>query len=134
MTVLSQPASTVSTVLNNQTLAIINSKAPFGSTFGKDSLDVALIFASFEQGLSLFFQGDGVYQLIDKQDGSIVSVKDYLKTFAAFEFYDIKDIYICQQSLVERKLPHDFHIAHVQVLSAKDFSLQLAQHKHVLRF
>jgi len=115
-------------------LALINSKAPFSSTYGKDSLDVALIFGSFEQGVSLFFQGDGVYQLIDKQDSSIISVKNYLKTFAAFEFYDIEDIYVCQQSVVERKLSDAFHIENVQLLTAKDFSLQLTQHKHILRF
>lgn len=117
-----------------KTLALINSKAPFSSAYGKDSLDVALIFASFEQGVSLFFQGDGVYQLIDKQDGSVISVKDYLKTFSAFEFYDIEDIYVCQQSLSERKLSNAFHIDSIQIITAKDFALQLTQHKNILRF
>jgi tRNA 2-thiouridine synthesizing protein C len=115
-------------------LALINSKAPFASTYGKDSLDMALIFGSFEQGVSLFFQGDGVYQLIDKQDSNEISVKDYLKTFAAFEFYDIENIYVCQQSLNERRLSDAFHIENVQLLSAKDFALQITQHKHILRF
>jgi tRNA 2-thiouridine synthesizing protein C len=117
-----------------KTLAIINSKAPFGYTHGKDALDIALIFASFEQGVSLFFQGDGVYQLIDKQDGSIISVKDYLKTFSAFEFYDIDDVYVCQQSLIERNLTDTFHIDNVRVLTVKAFTSQLVQHKHILRF
>jgi len=130
----SEVAKTAEILNTTKTLALINSKAPFANTHGKDSLDVALIFASFEQVVSLFFQGDGVYQLIDQQDGSLISVKDYLKTFSAFEFYDIEDIYVCQQSLVERKLSNSFHIENVQVLTAKDFALQLSQHKHVLRF
>ncbi|MFQ3209639.1 MAG: tRNA 2-thiouridine synthesizing protein C, partial [Colwellia sp.] len=91
-------------------LAIINSKAPFSSNHGKDALDVALMFGSFEQKVSLFFQGDGVYQLMANQDGRLVSIKDYLKTFSAFEFYDIEDIYVCQQSLVSRQLNEIFHI------------------------
>ena len=91
-------------------LAIINSKAPFSSTHGKDALDIALIFGSFEQKVSLFFQGDGVYQLIADQDGSLLAIKDYLKTFSAFEFYDIEDIYVCQQSLSNRQLDENFHI------------------------
>lgn len=115
-------------------IAIINSKAPFSSTYGKDSLDVALIFASFEQEVSLFFQGDGVYQLIESQNGKLISVKDYLKTFSAFEFYDIEKVYVCQKSLTERKLPDDFHIEGVQVLSSTNFALTLKQHKHILRF
>jgi tRNA 2-thiouridine synthesizing protein C len=126
--------TTSTTATNIKHLAILNSKAPFSSPVGKESLDIALIFSSFEQHVSLFFQGDGVYQLINNQDSVQISVKDYLKTFAAFEFYDIEDIYICQQSLLERKLPDDFHIDNVQVLSSDDFSRHLMSHQHLLRF
>jgi tRNA 2-thiouridine synthesizing protein C len=115
-------------------LAIINSKAPYSSHLGKDALDVALIFGSYEQKVSLFFQGDGVYQLIAKQDTSLLSIKDYLKTFAAFEFYDIENVYACQQSLLIRQLKPSFHITNVQILSATEFSAALDQHQHVLRF
>jgi len=115
-------------------LAIINSKAPFSSSHGKDALDIALIFGSFEQKVSLFFQGDGVYQLINNQDGSVLSIKDYLKTFSAFEFYDIEDIYVCQQSLLNRKLSEEFHIDDVQVLASIEFGVALNSHQHILRF
>ncbi len=115
-------------------LAIINSKAPFSSSHGKDALDIALIFGSFEQKVSLFFQGDGVYQLINNQDGSLLSIKDYLKTFSAFEFYDIEDIYVCQQSLVNRKLSEEFHIDAVKVLASIEFGIALNSHQHILRF
>jgi len=115
-------------------LAIINSKAPFSSSHGKDALDIALIFGSFEQKVSLFFQGDGVYQLINNQDGSVLSIKDYLKTFSAFEFYDIEDIYVCQQSLVNRKLSEEFHIDAVKVLASIEFGIALNSHQHILRF
>ena len=115
-------------------LAIINSKAPFASAQGKDALDVALIFGSFEQKVSLFFQGDGVYQLIAGQDGSLVSVKDYLKTFSAFKFYDIEDIYVCQQSLKNRQLEEHFHINDVKVLTSAAFGQAINRHKHILRF
>ena len=114
--------------------AILNSKAPYSNTAGKDALDIALIFGSFEQPTSLFFQGDGVWQLMQGQNGSIISVKDYLKTFAAFEFYDLDNIYICQVSLIQRGLTDDFHIDQVQVLAKDDFAEKLAAHHTVLRF
>ena len=114
--------------------AIINSKAPFSNTAGKDALDIALIFGSFEQPTSLFFQGDGVWQLIQEQNGALISVKDYLKTFAAFEFYDLENIYVCQESLFQRSLTTDFHIEKVQVLAKKKFADKLAIHHTVLRF
>ena len=125
---------TTSALPQENGLAIINSKAPFGSSHGKDALDVALIFGSFEQKVSLFFQGDGVYQLMAEQDGTLVSIKDYLKTFSAFEFYDIEDIYVCQQSLIERKLGEAFHIDTVQVLPSIEFTQALNSHQHVLIF
>jgi len=114
--------------------AILNSKAPYSNSAGKDALDIALIFGSFEQPTSLFFQGDGVWQLIQGQNGTIISVKDYLKTFAAFEFYDIENIYICQESLIQRGLTADFHIEQVQVLARRVFAEKLATHHTVLRF
>ena len=57
-----------------KTLAIINAKAPYSDNAGKDALDIALIFGSFEQPVSLFFQGDGVYQLIDEQQAELIKV------------------------------------------------------------
>jgi tRNA 2-thiouridine synthesizing protein C len=122
--------------MNNTTksIAIINSKAPFSSNYGKDSLDVALIFGSFEQDVSLYFQGDGVYQLIEKQNSEVISVKNYLKTFSAFEFYDIEHIYVCRQSLIDRGLAEEYHIENVQTLMPIEFALKLQQHNHILRF
>lgn len=117
-----------------KTFAILNSKAPFASTAGKDALDIALVFGAFEQPVSLFFQGDGVWQLVNGQDGAMVSVKDYLKTFAAFEFYDIENVYVCQASLTARNLVSEFHIDEVQVLDPNGFAQKLSSHSTVLRF
>lgn len=114
--------------------AILNSKAPYSNTAGKDALDIALIFGSFEQPTSLFFQGDGVWQLVQGQDGAMISVKDYLKTFAAFEFYDLENIYICQDSLIQRGITDNFHIDQVQVLAKDEFAETLATHHTILRF
>lgn len=119
---------------STKTLAILNAKAPYSHCAGKDALDIALIFGSFEQPVSLFFQGDGVWQLISGQDGALISVKDYLKTFAAFEFYDIEEVYVCETSLAARNLSLDFHIESVQVLKQPQFSDKLASHQTVLRF
>jgi tRNA 2-thiouridine synthesizing protein C len=118
----------------NKSLALLNSKAPFTSNAGKDALDIALVFGSFEQSTALFFQGDGVYQLMQGQNSELISVKDYLKTFSAFEFYDIEEVYVCQTSLIERGLSSDFHIESVQVLQQHDFANKLASHNTILRF
>lgn len=119
---------------STKSIALLNSKAPYANSAGKEALDIALIFGSFEQKTALFFQGDGVYQLVSGQDGTLIAVKDYLKTFAALPFYDIEDVYVCQQSLIERGLTNHFHIDDVQVLNLQDFSDKLTEYNTLLRF
>ena len=100
----------------------------------KEALDAALIFGSYEQPTSLFFQGEGVRQLVNNQHLETVKIKDYLKTMAALAFYDIENIYLCKQSLEDRGLAENFHLDNVQVLSVNAFSDQLHQHHVILRF
>ena len=38
-------------------------QGPFGQKSGRDALEAALAFATFEQPVSLYFTGDGVWQL-----------------------------------------------------------------------
>ena len=119
---------------DDKTIAIINSQAPFSSASGKEALDAALIFGSYEQATSLFFLGDGVFQVIGDQNASAIDIKDYLKTFSALAFYDIENIYVCQESLTERNLTANFHLDNVQVLSNAEFSTRLHQHNVIYRF
>tara|TARA_R110000744_G_scaffold60497_1_gene125332 strand:+ start:482 stop:859 length:378 start_codon:yes stop_codon:yes gene_type:complete len=118
----------------DKTIAIINTQAPFSTAVGKEALDAALIFGSYEQATSLFFLGDGVFQVIGDQNASTIEIKDYLKTFSALEFYDIENIYVCKSSLQERNLSENFHMSNIQVLSNKDFSQRLHQHNVIYRF
>jgi len=120
--------------MSDKTIAIINSHAPFSSPAGKEALDAALIFGSFEQATSLFFLADGVFQVIGDQNAEAIELKDYLKTFSALEFYDIENIYVCQQSLTERGLTANFHLDNVQVLSNAEFSQRLHTHNVIYRF
>ena len=46
----------------------VNRRAPYGSIYGLESLEVVLIGAAFEQDVSLAFLGDGVFQLTKGQD------------------------------------------------------------------
>ena len=46
----------------------LNRKAPYGTIYALESLEVVLIGAAFEQDVSLAFIDDGVFQLMNKQD------------------------------------------------------------------
>lgn len=118
---------------NSKKIAILNASSTI-SEASKEALDAALIFGSYEQPTSLFFQGEGVRQLINHQSLETLKVKDYLKTMAALEFYDIENIFLCKKSLEDRGLTEDFHIDNVQVLPVDAFSDKLHQHDIILRF
>ena len=49
----------------------VNRRAPYGTIYAWESLEVVLIGAAFEQDVSLAFIDDGVYQLTKGQDTSV---------------------------------------------------------------
>ena len=86
----------------------INRKAPYGTIYALEALEVVLISAAFEQDVSLAFLDDGVYQLVKGQDTSGIGMKNFSPTYRALGDYDIKKLYVEQESLDERGLkPED---------------------------
>jgi len=82
----------------------MNRKAPYGTIYAWESLEVVLIAAAFDQDISLVFAEDGVYQLMKGQSTEEVGMKNFSPTYSALGDYDIKKIYIEQESLEERGL------------------------------
>ena len=85
----------------------INRKAPYGTIYAWESLEVVLIGAAFEQDVSLAFMDDGVYQLMKGQDTSAIGMKNFSPTYAALGDYEITKIYVEKESLEERGLTLD---------------------------
>jgi tRNA 2-thiouridine synthesizing protein C len=82
----------------------VNRKAPHGSIYALESLEVVLIGAAFDQEVSLAFIDDGVYQLLLNQDTSGIGVKNFSPTYKALGDYDINKIYVEKESLDLRGL------------------------------
>ncbi|GAA0344939.1 sulfurtransferase complex subunit TusC [Bowmanella denitrificans] len=117
-----------------QSIAIINRHAPHGSSHGQEALDLALVAGSFGQQVGLFFIGDGVFQLLRQQQPETILRKNYSKTFAALEFYDINTIIVCQDSLKERGLGEDDLSVAVELLSPTALTTRLKQFQHIVSF
>lgn len=116
-------------------IAIINCHSPFSLPVGRESLDLALIFGAYEQNVSLFFIGDGVFQLKKDQHGEVIESKDFLKTFAALPFYDIENIYICRDSIKNRGIDKtDLLLTNINLLSTSEISAIIHQHKVIYKF
>lgn len=82
----------------------MNRKAPYGTIYALESLEVVLIAAAFDQDVSLVFADDGVYQLMQGQNTEEIGMKNFSPTYSALGDYDIKKIYIEKESLEERGL------------------------------
>jgi len=85
----------------------LNRKAPYGTVYALESLEVVLIAAAFEQEVQLIFMDDGVYQLTKGQSTDGIGMKNFSKTYAALGDYDVNQIYVCNDSLAERGLTAD---------------------------
>ena len=55
----------------------VNRKAPHGTIYALESLEVVLISAAFDQDVSLAFLDDGVYQIVKNTDTKAVGMKNF---------------------------------------------------------
>jgi tRNA 2-thiouridine synthesizing protein C len=85
----------------------VNRKAPYGTIYALESLEVVLIGAAFDQDVSLAFLDDGVFQLTKGQDTVGIGIKNFSPTFRALGDYEVTKLYVEQESLDERGLTLD---------------------------
>jgi len=85
----------------------VNRKAPYGTIYAWESLEVVLIGAAFDQDVALAFIDDGVYQLVKGQDTNEIGMKNFSPTYSALGDYDINKIYVEKESLEARGLTID---------------------------
>ena len=82
----------------------LNRRAPYGTIYAWESLEVVLIGAAFDQDVSLAFLDDGVYQLVKGQDTSGIGMKNFSPTYQALGDYDVTKLYVEKESLEKRGL------------------------------
>lgn len=85
----------------------VNRRAPYGTVYALESLEVVLIGAAFEQDVAVLFIDDGVFQLKKDQDTADSDMKNFSPTFKALGDYDINKIYVSKESLEARGLTED---------------------------
>ncbi len=85
----------------------VNRRAPYGTIYALESLEVVLIGAAFEQDVSLVFLDDGVYQLAKGQKTQGIGMKNFSPTYSALGDYEVTKIYVDKDSLEERGLTLD---------------------------
>lgn len=117
-----------------KSLAIVNQTAPFGVNNYRESLDMLLANASYDRPVALFFEGDGVYQLLKNTNANLTGNKDLTKTYGLLDLYDIEEIFVCSDSLAKRGLTlASLHID-VICLPPQQWLEKLATFDHTMSF
>ena len=110
----------------------VNRKAPYGTIYALECLEVILVAAAFDQDVSVVFVDDGVYQLKKNQDTTGIGMKNFSNTYRALDDYDVEKIYVEQESLALRGLTADDLIIEVEVISTEKLSAIMAQQDVVI--
>ena len=85
----------------------LNRKAPYGTIYAWEALEVVLIGAAFDQDVCVLFLDDGVYQLTRGQDTKGIGMKNFSPTYRTLGDYEVRRIYVDRASLEARGLTED---------------------------
>jgi tRNA 2-thiouridine synthesizing protein C len=112
----------------------VNRKAPYGTVYALESLEVVLIGAAFEQDVSMVFIDDGVYQLKKGQSTDGVEMKNFSPTYRALEMYDVEKLYVDKASMEARGLSTDDLLVDVELMDAAQIADLMEDQDVVLSF
>jgi tRNA 2-thiouridine synthesizing protein C len=110
----------------------VNRKAPYGTVYALEVLEMVLISAAFDQDVHLAFLDDGVLQIKKGQTPAGIGNKNFSPTYRALEGYDIEKLYVEAESLTERGLTEDDLLVPVEVISRADMGKLMAEMDVVL--
>ncbi|MGA7984794.1 MAG: sulfurtransferase complex subunit TusC [Burkholderiales bacterium] len=112
----------------------VNRKAPYGTIYALEGLEVVLISAAFDQDVSLAFVDDGVYQLVKGQQTKGIEAKNFSPAYRALEGYDIEKLYVEREALERRGLAESDLLVDVQLLSSAELGELMAAQDVVIGF
>ena len=112
----------------------VNRKAPYGTIYALESLEVVLIGAAFDQNVSVAFLGDGVYQLVKGEDTKGVEMKNFSPTYGALDDYDVNQLYVEQEAMQARGLVEADLVVPVEMVSAEQMAEIMESQDVILSF
>lgn len=112
----------------------VNRKAPYGTIYALESLEVVLITATFDQDVSLVFIDDGVFELVKGQQTKDIGIKNFSPSYRALDGYDVEKLYVDQESLSARGLSEKDLLVPVEVLDAEQMGQLMQQQDVILSF
>ncbi|MCR4347197.1 MAG: DsrE family protein [Sulfuricaulis sp.] len=82
-------------------------RAPHGSIYVQESVEVMFIFATYDMDLSVVFLDDGVLALQKGQDTKGLGIKGFMASLGALVDWEVTNVYVDRQSLKDRNIAED---------------------------
>ena len=121
----------------------VNRRAPYGSIYAQEVLEMVLISAAFEQHAAIVFIDDGVFQIKKGQDTAALGMKNFSPAYRVVEMekHDADEdddidmvwrIIVEKESMEARGLEADDLLVGVEVMEAEELSALMAAQDVVL--
>ena len=111
---------------NVKKFMFVNRRAPYGTIYALEGLELVLITGAFDQDVSVAFIDDGVFEIVKGQDTKAINMKNFSPTYRALDGYDIEKLYVEKESVEARGLTADDFVVPVEILSAEELSALMA--------
>ncbi|NOX09421.1 MAG: sulfurtransferase TusC [Gammaproteobacteria bacterium] len=79
-------------------------RAPYGSIYVQEALEVLFIVASYGMDLSVVFIDDGVLALKSGQDAKDLGMRGFAASIGALTDFEVSKVYVDKQSLLDRNI------------------------------
>ena len=122
------------TTQDKKRMLVVIRHSPYGSSLAKASLDVVLAAAAFDQNIALLFLGDGVLQLIPRQESSALGKKNIGRQLASLPLYDIDSVYVDAEAAARYNIDLPTSPVDTQSISPGEIHQLMTEFDHILGF
>ena len=105
---------------------------PYRTSHALEALESVLVAGVFDQQVSVLFRDDGVWQLLDDQDGDAVARRTISRVAQALPQYDVTRLFVCAAGLRQRGLSEQDLSLPVTVVEADAQRLLIADQDAVV--
>nr|CRH05014.1 Intracellular sulfur oxidation protein dsrF/TusC [Candidatus Magnetococcus massalia] len=120
-------------------------KAPHGSIYVYEGLEVKLIMAAYDADISLVFMDDGVFALRAGQDTKELGIKGFEATYGVMVDYEIENVFVDRKSLEDRGMTEEDLLfigededteepIRPKIVDSADISKMMAEQHNILPF
>ena len=112
----------------------VNRKAPYGTIYALEALEVVMISAAFDQDVSLAFLDDGIFQIVKGQETTFIGMKNFSQTYRALEDFGDTKLYVERESMEARGISESDFIVPAEVISVGEMAELMASQDIILSF